>query len=62
MGPSILSFWSIRRIDVLNGTISGILTVTMVVVISVYMIVRKDNVYDGLLMLVPKPDRKKYSE
>jgi len=62
MGPSILSSGVSGAFDVLNGTISGILTVTMVVVISVYMIVRKDNVYDGLLMLVPKPDRKKYSE
>ena len=58
--PSILSTGVTGAFEVLNNTISMVFTSLMVVIMSIYMISRKENVYDGLLMMMKKKERKNY--
>jgi predicted PurR-regulated permease PerM len=58
--PTILTSGVTGAFDLLNSTISMLFTSMMVIIMSVYMISRKENVYDGLLLSVNKKNRKKY--
>jgi predicted PurR-regulated permease PerM len=61
-GTSIVSSGVTGAFEILNSTISIFFTTIMMTIMTVYLLVRKDNVYDGLLLMVRKPERKKYLE
>jgi len=62
MGPSLLGSGVSGAFDFLSNTFTTTLMGIMVIIMSIYMIVRKDNVYDGLLLMVARKSRKNYLE
>lgn len=58
--PTIVSSGVTGVFDVVNSTLSLFGTSLVVAIMTIFMLVRKDNVYDGLLMLIQKEQRKKY--
>ena len=57
MGPSILSNGVSGAFEFLNNTFTTTFYAIIVVIMAIYMIVRKNNVYDGLLLMVEKKKR-----
>ena len=57
LGPSILSTGVSGAFEFLNNTFTTSFYAIMIMIMAIYMIVRKDNVYDGLLLLVEKKKR-----
>jgi predicted PurR-regulated permease PerM len=62
VGQSLLSTGVVGVFDVVNTTVSSVVAVIMVVIMAVYLLVRKENVYDGMLLLINKKKRKDYIE
>lgn len=57
MGPSILSSGVSGAFEFLNNTLTTLFFGFMIIVMAIYMITRKDNVYDGLLVMINKKKR-----
>jgi len=62
VGPGFLSNGVTGAFEVLNNTITVFFSGLMIIIMSTYMITRKENVYDGLLMMINKDKRKGYRE
>lgn len=61
MGPGIISTGAIGVFDVVKNTFSLAFSAIMVLVMTAIMIIRKDNVYDGILGLINRKNRTKYN-
>lgn len=57
LGPSIVSSGVSGAFEFLNNTLTTTFYGIIVVIMAMYMIIRKDNVYDGLLLMVEKKRR-----